>query len=239
MKKMAKRIIFLCASIAFLLGLFTQYVGVYYHIDPELMDVYKAIDVDSDQYEGMITYGNKKSKVGIVFYPGGKVEYTAYEPLMKSLADRGFFCVLMKMPYNLAVFGINAADGVQDFFPKVGKWYMMGHSLGGSMAGTYLADNYRDYEGLILLASYVTNDLTHTDLDVISIYGSEDKVLNKDKYKKYKSNLPSSFEEMIIYGGNHAYFGVYGEQKGDGKATINNQQQISQTAAIIDKMIFD
>ena len=89
------------------------------------------------------------------------------------------------------------------------------------------------------MASYVTNDLTHTDLDIISIYGSEDKVLNKDKYKKYKSNLPSSFEEMIIYGGNHAYFGVYGEQKGDGKATINNQQQISQTAAIIDKMIFD
>ena len=169
MTKLAKRIIFLCASISFLLGLFTQYVGVYYHTDIELIDTYNAINVDSKMYDGMITYGSKKSKVGIVFYPGGKVEYTAYEPLMKKLAEKGFFCVLLEMPYNLAVFGINSADGIIDSFPGVGKWYMMGHSLGGSMAGTYLADNYRDYEGLILLASYVTNDLTHTNLNVISI----------------------------------------------------------------------
>lgn len=239
MTKMAKRIIFLCASISFLLGLFTQYVGVYYQVDLETLDAFNAIDIEQSEYNGILTYGSKKSKVGIVFYPGGKVEYTAYEPLMKSLANKGFFCVLLEMPYNLAVFDINAADGIQNMFPRIGKWYMMGHSLGGSMAGTYLTDNYRDYEGLILLASYVTNDLTHTNLNVISIYGSEDKVLNKDKYKKYKVNLPDSFEEMVIHGGNHAYFGVYGEQKGDGKATINNQQQIQQTAVILDKLILE
>ena len=239
MTKLAKRIIFLCASISFLLGLFTQYVGVYYHTDIELIDTYNAINVDSKMYDGMITYGSKKSKVGIVFYPGGKVEYTAYEPLMKKLAEKGFFCVLLEMPYNLAVFGINSADGIIDSFPGVGKWYMMGHSLGGSMAGTYLADNYRDFEGLILLASYVTNDLTHTNLNVISIYGSEDKVLNKNKYEKYKSYLPNNFEEMIIHGGNHAYFGVYGDQKGDGKSFISNEQQIKQTAVILDKLILE
>ena len=239
MTKMAKRIIFLCASISFLLGLFTQYVSVYYQVDLETLDAFNAIDIEQSEYNGILTYGSKKSKVGIVFYPGGKVEYTAYEPLMKSLANKGFFCVLLEMPYNLAVFDINAADGIQNMFPRIGKWYMMGHSLGGSMAGTYLTDNYRDYEGLILLASYVTNDLTHTNLNVISIYGSEDKVLNKDKYKKYKVNLPDSFEEMVIHGGNHAYFGVYGEQKGDGKATINNHQQIQQTAVILDKLILE
>lgn len=239
MTKLAKRIIILCASISFLLGLFTQYVSVYYHIDLELINAYKAMDVDSSVHDGMITYGNKKSKVGIIFYPGAKVEYTAYEPLMKSLADKGFFCVLLEMPYNLALFGIDAANGIQELYPRVGKWYMMGHSLGGSMAGTYLADNYKKYEGLILLGSYVTNDLTHTNLDVISIYGSEDKVLNIDKYKKYKDNLPSKYQEMIIHGGNHAYFGVYGEQKGDGKATITNEEQIKQTAQILDKLIFD
>ena len=77
MTKMAKRIIVLCASISFLLGLFTQYVNVYYHIDLETLDMFNAIQVDSNVYDDMITYGNMKSKVGIVFYPGGKVEYTA------------------------------------------------------------------------------------------------------------------------------------------------------------------
>lgn len=239
MTKRARRWIILCASIAFLIGLFSEYVNVYYHTDIDVLDTYNAISVDQDIQDGMIAYGNKKSKIGIIFYPGGKVEYTAYEPLMKKLASKGFFCVLLKMPYNLAVFGIDSADGVQEMYPKVSKWYMMGHSLGGSMAGTYLVDNYRDYEGLILLASYVSDSLVHTDLNVISIYGSEDKVLNKTKYEKYKVNLPSNVEEMVINGGNHAYFGVYGEQKGDGKAKITNEQQINQTVMIIDKLLLD
>ena len=54
-----------------------------------------------------------------------------------------------------------------------------------------------------------------------------------------KSNLGLDYIEYIIDGGNHAYFGNYGEQKGDGKATINNQQQIKQTAVILDKFILD
>lgn len=233
MTKWTKRTIFLFASISFLTGLFFQYVSVYYRMDVDIIDTYKAIDVEENIYDGMITYGEKDSKIGIVFYPGEKVEYTAYEPLMRSLAGKGFFCVLLEMPYNLAVFGIGSANGITEKYPAVDKWYMMGHSLGGAMAGTYLADNYRKYDGLILLASYVTNDLTHTDLDVISIYGTEDKVLNMDKYNKYKVNLPDGYQEMIIDGGNHAYYGVYGEQKGDGQAKISNEQQIKQTVDIL------
>ncbi len=239
MTKRARRFIILCASFSFLLGIFFQYVSVYYKTDLKVLDTYKLLEVDQDYRDGMITYGDKRSKVGIIFYPGGKVEYTAYEPLMKSLADKGFFCVLLEMPYNLAVFGIDSADGIQEKYPKIDKWYMMGHSLGGSMAGTYLVDNYKDYDGLILLASYVTDSLLHTDLDVISIYGSEDKVLNKAKYDKYKKNLPDNLDEMLIEGGNHAYFGVYGEQKGDGVAKISNEQQIKRTAIILDKLLLD
>ena len=81
--------------------------------------MYKSITVDSEYYDDMQTYGNKKSKIGIIFYPGGKVDPMAYEPLMKSLAEKGFFCVLIKMPYNLAVFGIDSADGVQEKYPNI------------------------------------------------------------------------------------------------------------------------
>lgn len=237
MKVSYKRWIFLFASISFLFGLFTNYIKVYYKVDLEQFGVYKSISVDSEELDNMIVYGSKKSKKGIIFYPGAKIDPIAYEPLMKSLADRGFFCVLVKMPYNLAVFGINSADGVQEKYPNIKSWYMMGHSLGGSMAGTYLVDNYKEYEGLILLASYVSDDITHTGLDVISIRGTEDKILDMRTYNKYLKNLPNKYEEMIIQGGNHSYFGTYGLQSGDGIALITNEEQIRRTSIILDNLL--
>ena len=141
------------------------------------------------------------------------------------------------MPFNLAVLDMNAADGIQEQYPEIENWYIGGHSLGGSMAASYLEKNVDDYEGLILLGSYSTADLSETDLDVLSIYGSEDKVMNHEKYADNKANLPDDFTEIIIDGGCHAYFGMYGAQDGDGTPTISNEEQISITAENIVKMI--
>ena len=74
-------------------------------------------------------------------------------------------------------------------------------------------------------------------LKVLSVYGSEDQVLNREKYKEYRSNLPENAVEIVIEGGNHAYFGVYGKQSGDGEATIDNQTQIFETTSIISSFI--
>ena len=148
---------------------------------------------------------------------------------MAELAREGVLCVLVEMPFNLAVFDINAADGIQEQYPEIEDWYIGGHSLGGSMAASYLADHVDEYEGLILLGSYSTADLSDTDLDVLSIYGSEDKVLNREKYDENKSNLPDNFCEVVIGGGCHAYFGMYGAQDGDGTPTISNHEQIGLT----------
>ena len=93
--------------------------------------------------------------------------------------------------------------------------------------------NADEFDGLVLLAAYSTADLSGTDLKVLSIYGDEDGVMNAKKYEKYKSNLPEGFTEHILDGGNHAQFGMYGEQKGDGKASLSNHAQITQTASKI------
>lgn len=170
---------------------------------------------------------------GIIFYPGGKVEHTAYEPLMKELASEGILCVLVEMPFRLAVFDMNAADGIKEKYPKVTNWYMGGHSLGGSMAAAYLGEHNADYEGLILLGSYSTEDLSGTSLKVLSVYGSEDKVLNVKNYRESKNNLPADFTEVVLDGGCHAYFGMYGAQEGDGAPTISNEEQIRVTADAI------
>ena len=135
------------------------------------------------------------------------------------------------MPCNLAVLDVNAAKGVQDKFPQVESWYIGGHSLGGSMAASYLSKNMDDFDGLILLGSYSTKDVSACR--VITILGSEDEVTNMKKYEKYKVNIPLGCEEVLITGGNHAYFGMYGEQKGDGRATITPAEQIIRTAGRI------
>lgn len=216
------------------------YVNDYYHADMEAISVFKSDDLISKEIidDNIIVYSVDDSTTGFIFYPGGKVEYTSYEPLMISLAEKGITCVLIEMPFNLAVFNINAADGIQEQFPEINNWYIGGHSLGGSMAAVYLKDNITSFNGLILLASYSTADLSDTWLDVISIYGSEDNILNMDKYNKNKNNLPKSFTESIIAGGCHAYFGMYGAQDGDGTPTISNKEQILKTTEHISNFIF-
>ena len=114
---------------------------------------------------------------------------------------------------------------------------MAGHSLGGSMAASYISKNADTFDGLILLAAYSTADLTDSGLYVSSIYGSEDGVMNREKYGEYMTNLPTGTAETVIDGGNHAGFGMYGEQKGDGQAKISAAEQIGQTAEIIEHFI--
>ena len=71
------------------------------------------------------------------------------------------------------------------------------------------------------------------DIDVLSVFGSEDKVMNREKYDEYVTYLPNDFTEVIIDGGCHAYFGMYGAQDGDGAPTISNIEQINTTANLI------
>ena len=101
------------------------------------------------------------------------------------------------------------------------------------MAAYYIDSHPDDFKGLLLLGSYSSKDLSSLDIGVLSIYGSEDLVLNKRKYKEALSNLPAGFDEIIIEGGCHAYFGMYGQQDGDGNPTISNKDQILKTAQLV------
>lgn len=215
------------------------YLSDYYRADSSAIEKFAdAYSVNVEGIGGGITvYGDTSADCGIIFYPGGKVESAAYEPLMIALAARGVLCVLVEMPFNLAVLDVNAADGIREMFLDTERWYMGGHSLGGSMAASYLDKNSGDFVGLVLLGSYSTADLVGDGVRVLSIYGSEDGVMNREKYEQYKSNLPSDYTEIVISGGSHAYFGMYGEQDGDGVADITPDQQIYMTAKHIAEFI--
>ena len=228
------------AAFLIIVGACAIYVSDYYQADLDAIAAFASESAVMKNVisDGMIAYGDAESQIGFIFYPGGKVEYTSYEPLMVELASRGVLCVLIEMPFNLAVLDVNAADGVEELFPDVSHWYIGGHSLGGSMAASYLSKHTDDFSGLVLLGSYSTADLSDGAVDVLSLYGSEDGVMNREKYAKYKSNLPSDFTEIEIAGGCHAYFGMYGEQDGDGVSTLSAAEQIRLTAEHIFEFIF-
>ena len=238
-KKLAIWLSSIVLAITLIAGGFTMYVSDYYRADTQAIKAF-SVDGTVEQREikkGVTAYGKEDAKYGIIFYPGGKVEYTAYEPLMRQLASKGALCILVKMPFNLAVLDINAADGICEKYPNVTTWYMAGHSLGGSMAASYIAKNTEEFKGLILLAAYSTSDISESGLRVLSIYGSEDTVMNKEKYDECKKNLPAAAIEVKLKGGCHAYFGMYGEQAGDGTPTITNTEQIKKASDHITQFI--
>ncbi len=232
MKKFKKLWIILGSILVFFFFLIVcgaMYVNTYYHATDEAKSRLESDDqVTVEKIKGAYIFKPIEYNTGILFYPGGKVEEAAYAPLLHTLASEGILCILCEMPFRLAVFKSEAA---KQFYHKyeVEHWYLAGHSLGGSMAASYLAKNVDDYQGLILLASYSTADLSNTDLKVISLYGENDQVLNQKKYLANKKNLPKNTKEYVIAGGCHAYFGKYGKQLKDGEPTITNDEQIEYT----------
>lgn len=183
----------------------------------------------------------KPSDTGIIFYPGAKIESSAYAPLMKLLAERGIYCVICDMPYHLALFDKDAAEDVigQEEFANVNHWYLAGHSLGGAMAASYLSDNASKYDGIVLLASYSTANLKNMGLKVLTIYGDHDKILNMDKLEKNAKNLPDDAVTDVIDNGTHSGFGCYGIQKGDFADGITSISQIEKTVQMIVDFIVD
>jgi len=239
-----KRKIIIAAAVVLVLaaivGACAIYLGDYYRADIEAIGAFLPQGSGwEERPDGTIVFERDDATKGFIFYPGGKVEYTSYIPLMQALSEHGVTCVLVKMPFNLAVLDVNAADGIQKEYPEIEDWYIGGHSLGGSMAASYAASHTDDYAGLVLLGAYSTSDLSASNLDVLSVYGGEDKVMNREKYENNKTNLPNDFTEVVLDGGCHANFGMYGAQDGDGTPSITREEQIALTVDAIVKMMMN
>ncbi|MCM1040462.1 MAG: alpha/beta hydrolase [Ruminococcus sp.] len=218
------------------------YVNDYYRADDlsaGALQTDEAVAVEwiADDIVAFVPAVDEKPTAGLIFYPGGKVEYTAYAPLLHELAESGVLCLLCRMPCNLAVLDVNAAGGLQEKYPQVENWYIGGHSLGGSMAAAYVAEHIDDFDGLLLLAAYSTKDISDSGLRVLSVYGTQDEVLNMEKYTGNLSNLPEDTKECIIEGGCHAQFGSYGQQEGDGVPEISGEEQREITVEAVMELV--
>lgn len=192
-----------------------------------------SVQVTTDPWYTFMPTG-ERNDVGLIIYPGGRVDPRSYAPTARAIAEQGYPVVIVPMPLNLAVFGIDKAADVIAAMPEVERWAIAGHSLGGSMAANFIRNNPEAVEGLVLWASYPagSDDLSgFTDLAATSIYGTADGVASPEEVLAGAALLPPDTVWVPIEGGNHAQFGWYGPQSDADVATISREEQQAQIVA--------
>ena len=183
--------------------------------------------------------------VGLLFYPGGLVDPVAYAPLARGVAGAGYPALLIEVPRRGAFGGADGAEPLNRAVaatvdaPRVRRWVVAGHSLGGRMAARFALTRAQAIAGLALIGTSHPRDfsLSHLGVPVVRIYGTRDTVADVDKLEATRSNLPPGAVHVRIDGGNHSQFGSYGFQPGDWPAAISREAQQRQTLEAVVELL--
>ncbi|WP_415380420.1 alpha/beta hydrolase [Halosimplex sp. TS25] len=225
LRRIAIRLVAVVAVLALLAGVgFYAYFGVFAHHAPadvqESVRANEAVDV-REAYGGYVVSDADpgRERLGLVFYPGGRVAPDAYLPTAAQVAERANVTVVVpKMRANLAVFSQGRADAVVGGEPQVDRWVVGGHSLGGAMACRYAAANGDAADGLLLVGSYCDRPVEETP--TLAVLGTRDAVLDRDQFAANRENLPADHTVSRIDGMNHSQAGWYTGQRGGQPARI-------------------
>lgn len=238
-RRLRRAALIVLVAVAVALAGFLTWTQVCYHAGDESrfmvttgMATSDGVTVSVRDEGSCIAVGDESSEHGLVLYPGAKVEAAAYVPLAAKLARRGVLCVIAKMPLNIAVLNLDAAGELIETHPSVAHWWVGGHSLGGAIAALWAESHADEIEGVALLASYGSERLVESGLDIVAVCGTRDGVINRDALGRFTALLPTS-SVHAVEGGNHAGFGDYGSQANDGRAGITPDEQQEQAAEAI------
>jgi Alpha/beta hydrolase family len=176
---------------------------------------------------GRLTYTpvGASPTTGLILYPGGKVPPAAYAPQAQTIAEPGYLVSIVAVPFGFAVFDIDAAQAVIDDHPEITTWVVGGHSLGGAMAGQFIAGHPGAVDGLVLWASYSAADISTATIPVLSTYGTLDPGAPSFTSDENLAKLGQQVTLTPITGGNHEQMGWYTGQPNDAPATISRTEQ--------------
>lgn len=160
------------------------------------------------------------SETGLVFVPGAKVDPYAYLNKLSGIVEDGTTVVITKPTLNIAFADVRPLDAFTADAPGIDTWFVGGHSLGGVKACQYAADN--DVAGLVLFGSYCATDLSDSGIPVLSFVASNDGLSTPQKIADAANLLPADTVTVILDGANHADFGDYGVQPGDGESVVDD-----------------
>ena len=188
--------------------------------------------VDNSDYEKeddfyVFQSKNESNGKGIVIYPGALVEPLSYSYIANELSKEGYLVAIPDLNFNLSITENNKADEFILKNDQIKEWYVAGHSMGGVSAAFYAEEKQELVDGVIFLGSYPSKstDLSDNNQKILSIYAENDGLTTIEDIEESKKNLPKDAIFVEIDGGNHANFGIYGEQKGDKEAEITTKEQ--------------
>lgn len=227
MARVKKVLIVIVAILLVFCVTFGIYVSNYYKAEPEALAVLEENTSVTEEDGYYLLRPEESAETGIIFYPGAKVDERAYLPILEQLREKGMLCILVKMPFHMAIFDQNAAEAYYGKYPEIKEWYISGHSMGGAMASSYASSHPEKVKGVILLGAYLYGD--YPAKKALTIYGS----LNTSVAEK----VDATENVVVIEGGNHAQFGNYGKQKGDADALITSEDQQNQAVEAIEEFV--
>ena len=168
----------------------------------------------------------------LLFFPGARVNPHAYaSTFADTVSTTGLSVTLVRPWWNLAITDPRAVTDFQHLsqaaFTSVG-----GHSMGGVKACELATE--ANIQHLVLLASYCANDISGSDVAVLSLQGSNDRLIDPVAIEEASVLLPADMVEIELDGLNHASFGDYGPQSGDGIAELSRAEAI---AVITDQLV--
>jgi alpha/beta superfamily hydrolase len=187
--------------------------------------------------------GTTTRNVLVIIYPGGLVRPQAYEWLARALAVRGYTTLVPVFSFDLAVTDTGRATALLQRYAQGRRVVLAGHSLGGAMAGQYLADELKagrqPVAGLVLMGAYPPDgaDLAAADLKAVSLRAEHDRVADPVKVVDGLKRLPAGSKLVQIDGAVHSFFGRYGPQAGDGVPTVARAQAEAQILAAFEAFL--
>ncbi|MGO1060375.1 alpha/beta hydrolase [Planococcus sp. FY231025] len=179
---------------------------------------------------GLVFHPENANGKGVILYQGAKVEAAAYAYLAEKLQAAGYTVSIPDMPLKFPILAADQADEVIAAYPSIEKWFIGGHSLGGVAAAQYAEEHQDELGGLYFLAAYPAGDFALSDLPMLSVSAENDGLTTAQDIEDRRMQFSANSKFVEIAGGNHAQFGMYGEQKNDLPAEIGPFEQQDQTA---------
>jgi hypothetical protein len=184
-----------------------------------------AVTIDSHDGFIIIRLAESALEVGLLFYPGARIEPSAYVAKLAAIAEAANIQLAIGSPsLNLAFLSINQADDMRTALPGATRWFVGGHSLGGSMACVYASSHSDTLEGVLIFGTYCGTDISNSSLRVLSINGGRDGIFPPTVISERRHELPSNAHMVLVPGMNHAQIGNYGPQSGDNEPTISDTE---------------
>jgi pimeloyl-ACP methyl ester carboxylesterase len=209
----------------------TILLAVWYQIDgiptPET-DLYLVGDgyTSAEEQDGGLIFTPAQSNgYGITIMHGALIKPQSYAKSAAFFAARGYTVYLPYGPGRMSIAAVDStARRLNDF--DIEKWFFIGHSMGGMASLEIVAKNPTNILGIALWATAMPADYSAIDKPVLFIWGDTDGLLQPERFRLAKENLPKSATYLTLEGANHKNFAMYSHQFFDFEATLDWMEQI-------------